>query len=372
MSTGRHAMFLALLALAMSWLYGHIDYLGEFRDVDLRHYRAMAQAAPAIDADVPRPFAHRLLGPYLAGLLPFPDPLAFRLLSTALLVGATLTLFGFLRCLGLADPLAAFAAALSTLNPYWFGFIAFNPFQAADAMALVCVAGAFWAYRSDRLAAYAALLVLGALAREPVILVVPAVAFAVASRAEWRWRPAVPWLAAGLPAVAAFILVRILVPAPGPGFAEALLAHAGKALDPATWYRLLVNSYAPLSLLPIVFWRTSIDFARRQPGLMVFAVLVLVSALFGGDQERLVAPAFVTAYALVGTIIAHHLWDVRWIRWVIALGAFATSLHHLTARFPLPSRRLTLVISVAALLFVTAAAIVARRRRQRGVPTSPA
>jgi hypothetical protein len=356
----------------MSWLYGQIDYLGEFAHVDLRHYRAIAQAAPGIDPTVGRPFAHRLLGPYLAGLLPLPDPLAFRVLSTVFLVGATLALFGFLRRLDIETPLAAFVAALSTLNPYWFGFIAFNPFQVADAVALVCIAGAFWAHRANRLGTFALLLLAGVLAREPVLLVIPAIAVAAASGAGWRWRAAVPWVLAGVPAVAAFVLVRVLLPAPGSGYIEALMVYGGKALEPGTWYRLLVNSYAPLSLLPLLFWRTTADFARRQPGLVLFAVLVLASAMFGFDQERLVAPAFVTVYALVGWIIARDLWEPAWMRVLIVVAAFATSLHHLTARFPLPSRTTTLIVSLIALLAVTGGATYVRMRRQRGGPTRSA
>ena len=350
---------LALVALAfgMAWGYGEIDYLGAFADVDLRHYRAMAQAAPGI-ADVPRPFTHRLLGPFLVGLLPMPDPVGFRVWTAAALVGLTLGLYGFGRRLGFAPPACAFMAALLPLNPYVFGFPAFNPFQLNDGLGMALVVAAFIALVDRRWVLYAVALALGAAAREVALLVIPAALVFLWERDALR-AEAGRWLAASLPAVAVFVALRVALPADGPGFASLLLDHAGKASDPATWYRLLVNAWAPLGLLPLVFWPTTQAFARQHRYLVVFAALVLGSALFGGDQERLVAPALVAVYPLVGAIVERHLWT-RLALAVLVVAAFVTSLHHLTARFPLPSREWTIALSLVALTAVTAMALLQR------------
>jgi hypothetical protein len=74
--TSRHHILILLAAAAvMIYLYGNIDYTVEpFRDMDLRYYRQMAQASPHLAEGVPPPFAFRLLGPWVVGLLPPVDP----------------------------------------------------------------------------------------------------------------------------------------------------------------------------------------------------------------------------------------------------------------------------------------------------------
>ncbi len=349
---------LAVLSLVMAWLYGEIDYLGAFAGVDLRHYRALAHGA----ADVPRPFAHRLLGPSLVGLLPVPDPAGFRLLTTATLVALTLGLYGFGQRLGLAPRGAALAAALVPFNPYVFGFPAFNAFQLNDALGMAFALAAFGALAKRHWVWYAVALALGAATREVALLVIPAALVFLWERDALR-SDGIRWIAASSPAVLVFVGLRLLVPADGPGFLLLLSDHVAKALDPVTWYRLLVNAWAPLGLLPLVFWRTTVDVARRHLFLVAFAGLVLGSALFGGDQERLVAPACVAVYPLVGRILE----DARWTRPALAVlfaCAFVTSLHHLTARFPLPERTWTIALSLLALVVATAAGWAAKSRQR--------
>ncbi|MEM1044113.1 MAG: hypothetical protein AAGI91_16000 [Bacteroidota bacterium] len=355
-----HLLGLAALALAMAWLYGEIDHLGAFADVDLKHYRALAQGA----ADVPRPFAHRVLGPLFVGLLPVADPAGFRVLTSAALAALTLGLYGFGVQLGLTAWAAALVAALLTLNPYVFGFPAFNAFQLNDVLGMALVVAAFAALPGRRWGWYALALALGAATREVTLLVIPAALVFLWGRDRLR-DDGLRWLLASLPAVAVFVGLRLALPAEGPGFAFLLLDHIGKVLDPVTWYRLLVNAWAPLALLPLVFWQTARDFAAAHRYLFAFAALVLLSALFGGDQERLVAPAFVAVYPLVGYVVQTHRWP-RLALGVLVACAFLTSLHHLTARFPLPSRTWTVALSLFALAAVTATGWLVKRGRAEG------
>ncbi len=347
-----YPLSLAALALMMAWLYGEIDYLGAFAGVDLRHYRVMAQAAPGF-ANVPQPFLFRPLGPYFAGLLPLPDPAAFYLLSAAALVALVVLLYRWMLEQGRSPATSALAAGLLTLNPYVFGFFAFNFFQLADVLALVGIVVAFHALGDGRWALFAAALALGVLAREPAVLVVPAAFVFLWERRRPNW-DAVPVALAVLPGLALFVGFRLVVePSGGPSLWQTFLNASGKAASLETWYRLLVNAWAPLSLLPLVFWRTTQSFFEEHLFLAAFGLLVLGSALFGGDQERLVAPALVVVYPLVGNILE----DRRWTRPALAVlvaCAFVTSLHHLTARFPLPSRTWTIALSLLALVVATA------------------
>lgn len=374
-----YGLALAALALVMTWLYGSIDYLDEFAHVDLRYYRVMAQAAPGLADDAARPFAHRLLGPYLVGLLPVSDPVGFRLLTTGTLVLLTLLLYTFLLRLGLTPAVAAFTAALLPFNPYVFGFPAFNPFQLDDVLVMALIVLAFLAVSYGRWGVYALTLALGATAREPALLVIPAAFVYVWERGALRTEGR-RWLLASLPALAIFVLLRVAVPAEGPGLAYLLLDHVEKAAVPQTWYRLLVNAWAPLSLLPLVLFENARAFARQHLYLIVFATLVLLSAMFGGDQERLVAPAFILVYPLIGHLVQHERW-VPWTRYVLIAAALLTSLHHLTARFPLPGRTWTIALSLLGLAAATLTSMWVRYQRldltrtrlprERSVPRGP-
>ncbi len=353
-----YAFALALFALVMVWLYGTIDYLGEFAHVDLRHYRVMAQAAPGF-ADVPQPFLFRPLAPYLAGLLPAPDPAAFYLLSAGALIVLVVLLYDLMQRQGRPPEVAAFTAVLLALNPYAFGFFAFNFFQLADVLAMLSILVAFHALGERRWWLLALTLSLGVLAREPAVLVAPVAFVLLWERGTLRSEGLALALAV-LPGLLLFVGLRLIAePTGGPSLVQTFINASGKAARPETWYRLLVNAWAPLSLLPLVFFRTTAAFVREHRYLAAFAALVLLSAFFGGDQERLVAPALIVAYPLFAALIEHHLWTTR-ARIVLALAAVATSLHHLTARFPLPSRTWTIALSLAALAAVTVVAMAER------------
>jgi hypothetical protein len=80
---------------------GRIDFASPlFADWDLHSYRLMAMASPRLAEDAIAPFCYRLLGPYVVGLLPLPDPLAFWLLNS-------------LACLALAGEFAPSPGPLS-------------------------------------------------------------------------------------------------------------------------------------------------------------------------------------------------------------------------------------------------------------------
>jgi predicted branched-subunit amino acid permease len=99
---------------------------------------------------------------------------------------------------------------------------------------------------------------------------------------------------------------------------------------------------------------------------------VFLSTLFGATfDERLLAPAFLVIYAIIGLVIEEYRTE-KWFIAVLIAAGFLASLHHSTARFPLPDRTWTLALSLGALAAVTAAAIVCRfRDRRRAEPPSP-
>ena len=86
-------------------------------------------------------------------------------------------------------------------------------------------------------------------------------------------------------------------------------------------------------------------------------------------NERLMAPAFVAFYWLLALIIQRDIWPSKWLLGIIAVGSFVASLHYQQARFPLPSRELTVILGGLAWLMVTGAALVFRLQQWRRGPS---
>jgi len=173
-------------------------------------------------------------------------------------------------------------------------------------------------------------------------------------------------LLAALPGIVVFGALRLLVGHTGGlNLLEQLARSAPKLLAPETWFRLLLNSFLPVSLLPLVFWRNTLAFFRGQRYLLVYLALILVSAFFGYDNERLMAPAFIVFYPLIAAIVeSQRLTTPRGLPWLLVGAGFAASFQHLIGRYPLPAPWLTYALSLGATLCATLACILAARTRR--------
>ena len=346
------------VASIMIWLYGSIDYtVPPYSQWDLRSYFRMAEAAPGIAANIHQPFIYRLLGPYIVGLLPLAEPLGFRIASTLTALALAALFYLFLGNQDISPILASSSAILLLTNRSLLGYGVWNFFQLNDALSLLYLVGLFWLLEHKSWSWFGGLLLLGALTRETAFLMIPVAAIALlqerASKRDWISLA----LAVG-PGVACFVLVRWLVePAGGMGLWEALRFHSAKLLAGETWLRLLVTPFMPLTFVPLIFWRASLAFFRqRRWHLLTFVLLVYASALFGQNNERLVAPVSIVYYWLLAQILQETSeYRPPWLLPLTLALAFLGSLHHEYARYPLPSRTLTLLFSLGGLAIVTAA-----------------
>ena len=347
---------LLLVTAAALWLYGSIDHtVLPYRDWDLRSYLTMAEAAPRLATGVHQPFCYRLLGPFLVGLLPFPEAAAFRWLTTLALFGLAALFYRFLLAQQVAPPWAAMATAALMLGRSTVGFVAWDHFQLNDALSLLQIVGLFWLMQRRRWGWFALLLTLGALTRETALLMLPVLPIFLwetqSERRELLW--------AGLaliPGLAVFVLVRVFVPSGGgPGLLQSLTTHLPKLLDPESWLRLLVLPFAPLTLLPLIHGRASLAFFREgRWHLALFALAVLASALFGQNNERLVAPLILPFYWLIAHLLqATQDRRPRWLAPATLPLLLAASLHHAYARYLLPSRTWTLALTLGSLALAT-------------------
>ena len=215
--------------------------------------RIMAQAAPGFAGSVRQPFAFRVLGPYLAGLLPFSIDNSFHVLSISSGLILSLLFYLYLSTSVVEPSIAALATTLFILNKYLYGFPVWNYFHVNDILSQIEIVLLMWTMTSQRWVSFGIFLLLGSLTKETTLIMIP-VAFVYlieTNNFDKKWRHVV---SAVLPACLTALALRIeFHPVAGNNLMQALIAYADKLTLPETWFRLLINSFIPFSALPIIF-----------------------------------------------------------------------------------------------------------------------
>ena len=355
----RNIIVLAGVVLLTVFLFGKIDHrVLPFSQWDLVTYLQMAEAAPALADDVGLPHASRLLGPMLAGLGPLPAPEMFRLLTliTALII--PIVFFKFLAGQGLDERSALTAVVLFVLNKQFFGFNVWNYFQLNDLLGLLFLVILFDALLKNRWVVFGVVLFLGALARETTMIMIPVAALHLweQGRLKTEWSRL---LVAAAPGLILFLGLKLALPARGLSIPEAFKHYSVKAGAWQTWFYLFVNSVAPLTFLPLIFFRRTAAFFRARRYAALFVGLVWLSTFFGSNNERLMAPVFIVFYWLIGDILMHELrpgpWGAR--RFLVGCG-FLAMFHQTYTRFAFLEKSLVVGLSLGSLLLVTIVSIL--------------
>lgn len=332
---------LFLMTVLGGLYYGAVPYTQEpFRSQDLSFYLRMAEVAPGIDPLVNQPFNFRLLGPFLVGLLPVSEPLGFTLLTVFFSACAASLFYYLLRYLGLSAAVAFVVVTLALLNRYVFGILLYNNFQLGDAISLVLLMLLFLTMWEKRWLSFGVLLALGSLTREVTILMAPVVFVYLLERGEFSasWRRVVT---AVIPGAVIFVALRVVVPSEGGrSLFEALAAFSYKLYTPESLFRGLVNTFLPFTLVPLVYLRETVAFFREHKYLIAYLALVYLSTTFGANEERLVAPAFIVFFTLLGFIL-EGVRAKRLTFSVLLAAGFVASLHHAMGVLLLPDRSWT-------------------------------
>jgi len=200
--------------------------------------------------------------------------------------------------------------------------------------------------------AFAIVFAFASLTREVSMLAIPVVFIYLVEQKDLsaNWRKAV---IAILPGLLLFFLVRIFIPISGGNtLLSAFLAHANKLLLPETVFRLLINPFLPICFIPIIFYKHTLKFFKDRKYTLVYLCLVFLSTLFGNNNERLMAPAFIVFYMLVGYLL-HNLELKRSALLLIVGISFLSCLHHTIARWPLPNAKWTYLLSFGATLVIS-------------------
>lgn len=360
----KYLMLVVITSGILIFVYGRIDYTSpQYATWDLHDYRAMAESAPGLTQDVRQPFVFRILGPYVVGLMPFSIDTNFLVLS--ILLGLALPLLFYLYLSeSLASPaIAASGAIFFVSNKYLYGFSSWNYFQIDDVLSEIAIVILIWAMIRQKWILFGITLFLGSLAKETPLLVVPvACVFALQAKPGFQWSRA---LISFVPGIAAFIFLHLaLQTSHGRNLLEALLTYDQKILAAETWFRLLVNSFIPFSLIPFVFFSSTKKYFQPRKHELLFLALVVVSTFFGYNNERLMAPAFIVFYSLLVFILQNELADSRKLRWAMFLAAALAVVHHTYARYPLP-RKWTISLSLFGLVAITIFSLSYKFRQSR-------
>ncbi|MFL5735301.1 MAG: hypothetical protein ACJ78Q_19250 [Chloroflexia bacterium] len=356
---------IAVIAVAaiMIFMYGQINYAvppysTEWNLVD---YRAIAAASPGLNIHVESPFVYRILGPYIVGLLPIPDPVGFRILAAIASTVCVVLYYYFLRYFGIKGSVAALVTVLYIFNPWLFGFTSWDSFHINEILSLIYMIVLFLAMLRSKWILFALTLLLAAVTRETAMLMIPVAFFYLVEKKKLS-EEGRSYALAIIPGIVVFVLLRLVMqPVAGPSLQEGLADNIGKFLSAETWFRLVIRAFIPLSLLPIIFLNRTIFFFKDKKYMLGFLVLVFVSAFFGRENERLMIPAIVVFYLLIADIVQTYLYSYRVMLALLLACGFLSSLHHEIARYPLP-KTLVVVLSLVSLLVVSVASYVVTRR----------
>ena len=355
MRTNVEHILVVLLTLAVIVALSARIIPEHFPGMDLHKYRAIADVSPDIANDIPRPFAFRLLGPYIVGLLPLETSTGFYVFTVLLSFALLVVVYLFLTALTVKRRVSLYVTVLYAFNYFLFSYNIWNYFQIADLLALLCEIVLLWAMLNHRWGVFAAVLFAGVACRETPLIMVPVALVYIVER-RMMTSEGIKLLMAALPAVAMFILIRMFIPYEG-GMAlwESAQVHIGKFLVPATWFKLLIRSFTPLTFLAIVFFTDFVDYLRRRKYLVCLFVLVLLSTMFGTDNERLMAPAFVIFYLPLAFSLQKHL-KSDWAYVFLLIVTFGVGYYYMTGQDLLAgivSEKVVAIVPAAVLAVVT-------------------
>ncbi|MDQ7841334.1 MAG: hypothetical protein RDU83_09945 [bacterium] len=350
-----NVIVIVLACLIMVFLWGRIEPDSpRFAGWDLHLYRRMADAAPNLNLEIRPPFVYRILGPYLAGILPVQRDSAFLFLTLGAAFLVPLTLYMFLRKLGVTPSNATLSTVLFIASRGPYGFAVWDYYQFNDLLALLWILLLLWTAHTGSWLFFGLILVLGVLTREVIVLMPIVVLVYLIESGRWSKERSV-FLLSLAPAAFAFLSLVLMVLAHGTSptyYAGAVSAYGRGILEVQPWLKVLVFAFAPVSLFPLLTpgktWRLLMG-ARHL--LLLYAVTV-GTILFSPDMERLMAPAFVSFYFVLGKLLDENPLGSRQVA-VLLIAAFLGSLHHIYARYPLPTRETTVLFSGAATALAT-------------------
>lgn len=360
----RFTFFLILTTLIGIYFFGEIDYLdSDYRLWDLQDYKIMAENSPNLKENVTfdklrQPFVFRITGPFLSGLLPFEIITNFKILNVIFSITISLLTFYYLLKLNIEIKISLILTIFYVFNKYLFGFPVWNYFHLNDILVQIIITLLFLILFDDNFHKYkfAFVLLIGAFTKETTMIMIPVgfyYLWEIKKTNRSNYKVIFDFVIICIPAILAFLLIRIYLNSQlGNNLYDAFLEYSEKLFELETWFRLLINSIIPFSLLPIIYFNLTKEFFRDKKHLILFSILVIFSTFFGINNERLMAPISLVLFPLLAYIFQNT--KLKQTKYLIPMILFfsLSIFHHTYSRFPL-NRKLTIILSIFSLILVT-------------------
>jgi hypothetical protein len=324
-----------------------VDYSNYHPTHDVKSYRQMAMASPSFDDTVMKPFAYRLLAPWLVGFLFQNIDLGFFVLNIFFSILFVLTLFIFLTKHHISKPIAFVITAAFIFNRYFIPLFAYEPYRLADVISNLLLLLSIIFLEQRKYWSVFALSFIGLLVRESSLLIIPAgVVFVLL----YDRKNILPWFISSFILISIFILMRQFFHFE---LGYLLFQQFGeswtKLFSPEVIVKQLFLSFNPLFLIPLLQYKELVEFFRKNLHWLILLLSVLFSSLFGGDKERLMFP-FIPIYYLFIASLFQKLDTAQKLK-PIMLAAFLflcmiSNLHHMWGLIRLPSREVSLTLAI--------------------------
>ncbi len=248
------------------------------------------------------PFAHRVAVPLIVHLLPFDHGFSFSALAWLSTAACGALVYVLLRRFEIGRRLAFALGLCIAWCPTLFVVSLREGRNVDPESVLVMLAGAL-AIVDRRRAAFAAIVLVGAFVREAALFLIP-FAYAVWAERPWDRRAARDTIAASLPAVAAYAVLRLAVPTVERenvlGY-RSLIGGRWEVLERAFEAKLVLLRRIALAFGPLwlafPFALRDLRFARRGLVLLGACAVAMLFALDWGRIVFLAAPVVVVGAA---------------------------------------------------------------------------
>jgi hypothetical protein len=352
-----------ITATVAVFLYGDIQFIAGVTDGDLTHYRAMAEAAPELNGNRPTPWVYRIFPSYLAGLLPLSINQSFWLLSIFFAVLLMWSFFFLFRLFGISRFWTFFTLSIFFFNRYLFGIYIFNYFQLVDLLGLLFLILSFIFLYYEYWVALSFTIVLGILTKEVILLLTPAFIFYFYLKRSYKWK--IKSLSTLLIPTLFFCKVSIIGPEDGGLYLwEQFNTFKHEFMSAKHWGEVLINSFIPLSFIPLVFFKTTFSFFKKYFYLFTIILFSVGSTHLAGSDERLMIPAAIPFYLLIGTIFEKWGESRDWKVWGIFLLSFTCLFHYNMGVFRHPEKIVTIITYIGSTLAVAGLSLLIRNEKR--------
>ena len=344
----KYFYLLTFICLLQIFLAGQADLTNYDPNHDVISYRKMAIAFPSIDYSVGKPFAHRLLAPWLVGSLFNDVDLGFTLFNALFSILFILVLFYFIKQNEISERIAFFITVAFIFNRYFIPNFAYEPYRLADVLSNLMLLLALISLEKKRYAMLLILSLVGILAKESALLIIPV------GMAYIFWNDQknklLMFALFSILLFAVFISIRIFIPiGQGISFTQAFLENWTKLFSFEAMAKQFFLAFNPFFLIPLFTYKDFFSFNKKNIQWFVLLVFVIFASLFGGDKERLMFP-YIPIYYLFVALMFQRLEERRQIKLYVLISVlflcWIANLHHIWGIVKLPTREMSLAFAL--------------------------